>query len=370
MLTLNTIPPLNSRPAPHSKLLIMEFWGLGDLTFSTPLLQRAVDSWEVTLAGKAHARSLLAPSFPGIEFVEFDAPWSAYRGKYRIWEWDWPALLKLIRRLRSRHFDAAVSVRNDPRDHLLMWLIGATARYGFPARGSSVFLTHLLVRSQEKQHKVEDWREIGRALGLTGMDTAQPRLDHPKYRTPRVDSLLAGVTRPLVCLHPGARISVRRWPEEYFARILDELRSRFSFHLLLIPDPDGYGNGLRRYADTIVPNLSVEEMVDILGRVDLLLCNDSGPGHLAASCQRPAIPIFGPTDPDWFRPWGDIHQIIIRDICPWRPCFDYCKFDQPYCMTKLLPDSAWPEIHEHIMSLISRGVLPRAMLHTPSPVSL
>ena len=100
----------------------------------------------------------------------------------------------------------------------------------------------------------------------------------------------------------------------------------------------------------------------MLGRVDLILCNDSGPGHLAASCGRPALPIFGPTDPDWFRPWGDIQQIIIRDICPWRPCFDYCKFDRPYCMTKLLPESAWPEIHEHLLSLIQRGVLPKRLL--------
>ncbi len=105
-------------------------------------------------------------------------PWSAYRDKYKLWKWDWPGLYDLIVRLRREHFDAAVSVRPDPRDHLLMWLIGARRRYGFPLKGSTVFLTDPLLRSKPKQHKVEDWRDIGRALKLPEMDTAEPP---PKY---------------------------------------------------------------------------------------------------------------------------------------------------------------------------------------------
>src|SRR5258708_39311677 len=110
----------------------MEFWGLGDLTFSTPLLHAAAPGWEVTLVGKAHARPLLQPTFPSIRFLSFEAPWSAYRDKYKLWKWNWRELWSLIRRLRRERFDAAVSVRADPRDHLLLWLIGARRRYGFP----------------------------------------------------------------------------------------------------------------------------------------------------------------------------------------------------------------------------------------------
>lgn len=137
-----------------TKLLVLEFWGLGDLTFSTPVLRAAVERCDVTLVGKPHARPLLAPTFPQIDFLAFDAPWSAYRDKYRLWRWNWRELLILLARLRREQFDAAISVRNDPRDHLVMRLAGAGTRYGFPVRGSSAFLTHPLVRSREKQHKV------------------------------------------------------------------------------------------------------------------------------------------------------------------------------------------------------------------------
>jgi heptosyltransferase-2 len=351
-----------STPAARPKLLVLEFWGLGDLTFSTPLLRAAGERFDITLVGKAHAAPLLAPTFPKVRFIAWDAPWSAYREKYALWKWEWRDFLSLVARLRSERFDAAVSVRNDPRDHLFMKLIGAKARYGYPLRGSSRFLTHPLRRTREKQHKVEDWRDIGRALELPGMDTADPRLDHAKYRTGTVDEMLAGITKPIICLHPGARIAVRRWPESYFADVIEKLRHQFDFHLVLVPDPDGYGGGLAHRAGTILPPLSTADLVDVLGRVDLLLCNDSGPGHIAASCGRPVIPIFGPTDPDWFKPWGPHHHIVIRDICPWRPCFDYCKFSEPYCMTKLLPERAADEIIAHIRALVESSALPQALV--------
>lgn len=347
--------------ATRPKLLVLELWGLGDLTFSTPVLRAASAEYDLTLVGKAHAQPLLGATFPAMDFLAFEAPWTAYRDKYRLWKWDWRKLLILLAQLRRRHFDVAISVRNDPRDHLFLRLSGARRRFGFPVRGSSAFLTDPLLRTRERQHKVEDWRDLGRALELPGMDTAEPALDHPRYRSSRVDALFAGINKPVICLHPGARIPVRRWPEQNFAYVVERLRQVFDFHLLLIPDPDGYGRNLAPLADSILPPLSVSELVDALGRVELLLCNDSGPGHIAASCGRPAIVLFGPTDPDWFRPWGNQHHLIIRDICPWRPCFDYCKFAEPYCLTKVLPEHAWPEIRAHIQTLLAQGRVSAAL---------
>ena len=348
--------------SPRQKLLVLEFWGLGDLTFSTALLREAANRFDVTLAGKPHARVLLEPSFPALTYLGYDAPWSAYHGKYALWRWNWPELVGLIRHLRQLRFDAAVSVRNDPRDHLLMWLIGTRRRVGFPRRGSQLFLTDALQRNGRKQHKVEDWRDIGVALGLPNMQSSGPKLDHAKYRTALGDRVFSTITKPVICLHPGARIPVRRWPEANFAKIIAGLRQAFDFHFLLIPDPDGYGGGLAPMADTVLRPLSVPELVDVLGRIDLLICNDSGPGHLAASCGRPVIPIFGPTDPDWFHPWGDSHHVVIRDICPLRPCFDYCAFAEPYCLTRLEPDDVWTEIVESIRTLIKHGNLPAQLL--------
>jgi ADP-heptose:LPS heptosyltransferase len=343
---------------PKPKLLIFELWGIGDLVLTTTLIAEAQAHYEVHLLAKPHATELLAPSFPDLIFHTFDAPWTAFYGKYRLWQWSWGALTRLVFKLRREKFDAAVSIRTDPRDHLLMWLVRSRQRHGFPIKGSQVFLTHRMVRGEQKQHKVNDWRSVGASLSLSKMNSAEPRIFGERYRTPRIETLLRDTTDPIVCLHAGARIAVRRWPSTYFEQIIRRLRECFRFHLLLIPDLDGFGANLEPLADQVLTQLSLRQMVGALSRSDLLLCNDSGPMHVAAASGCPVIAFFGPTDPGWFYPWGDANKIIIQDICPYRPCFDYCRFKEPYCLTKLLPEYAWPQVHQHIMTLIGRGRLP------------
>jgi len=331
------------------KILVLELWGIGDLALSTTVIRKAVEAGdEVHLLGKLHAEPLLQRTFPGLRFHLFEAGWTKFRRKYHLWEWHWRAFFQVLRQLRRERFDLAVSARDDPRDHLLMSLIGARERVGFPYFG--LLLNRPVRRTHgAAQHKVEDWRDLGAAMGYAGMETAEPGLDLPAYRSARGDALFGGVRKPVVVLHTGARIPVRRWPEPYFADVIGRLRQIRDFHLVLIPDLDGYGAGLAPLADTVCDGLSLGEMVDVIGRANLLLCNDSAPAHLAAACGRPAVAFFGPTRPEWFRPWGPGHRIVLRDICPYRPCFDYCHFQEPYCMTKLSPETVWPEVRDHVL---------------------
>jgi ADP-heptose:LPS heptosyltransferase len=353
--------PPTAEASRNPKLLVFEFWGLGDLTFATSIFTEAVRRYDVTLVGKDHALSLLHPTFPKIHFVAYNPPWTAYRHKYRFTEWNWRELLSLIAKLRTDKYDAAVSVRRDPRDHLLMWLSGAKARYGYPTKGSGLFLNHPVHASRAKRHRVEDWRDLGRALAFGGMETAEPHLQHARYHAERIDRLFQGIEIPVICLHAGARIATRRWPESHFAGIVEQMRANYDFHLILIPDPDGYGASLIPLADTVATGLALPEMINLLGRAHLLFCNDSGPAHVASACGCPVISIFGPADPDCFRPWGPKGHVIIRDICPWRPCFDYCKFSEPHCLTKLSAEIAWPEITAHLEALLDAGVVPLSL---------
>lgn len=342
------------------KILILELWGLGDLTFSTVLIEQALAAGDtVHLLGKPHAKPLLEPTFPSLCFFPFEAGWTKFFHKYRIWQWHWRSFLTLLWRLRKERYDVAVSARNDPRDHLLMVLIGARRRYGFPHRGSSLLLTNIVRHSQgPDQHKVQDWRDLGAAIGYPGIDRAHPALRCQNYRSERIAELFEGLALPVFVIHAGARIAVRRWPEAYFRELIRRLRQEFRFHLILIPDPDGYGSSLAADADTVLNDLSLGEMVNVASRCHLFFCNDSGPAHLAAAAGRPTVTFFGPGHSGWFHPWGSHHLTVIRDICQLRPCFDYCRFPEPYCMTRLTPEEIWPEVREHIVQLVAAGVLP------------
>lgn len=340
---------MSDKPA----LLLLEFWGIGDLTFTSTLLRHAVAHYEVTVLGKEQARALLAATFPEVHFIAYDPPWTAFRGKYRLWKWDWRRLLGLLWQLRRSGFDCAVSVRPDPRDHLMMWLAGARRRLGFPRKGSQVFLTDPVPSTPEPRHRVEDWRRLGLKLGLAGMETADPFLDSSRPASdPTLDEHLTGITRPIVLLHTGARILVRRWPAAYFSETIRRMREEFDFELVMVSDPTAYGPDLADLCDRILPPVTLAQLIYLLGKIRLLMCNDSGPGHVAAACGTPACVFFGPGDPTIFRPWGEQHHVVIRDICEYRPCYDYCHFAEPYCLTRLLPEEIWPELRAYLAKLL------------------
>lgn len=338
------------------RLLIVELWGLGDLTFATTFIRQAIASYEVHLLAKPHAIDLLQPVFPAVHFIKFNAPWTAFKKKYELWRWPWRELASLVRELRRQKFDAAISVRRDPRDHLLMRLVGARLRIGFPRSYTNVLLTHCVSPATSPRHRIDDWRELGAQLGFGAQ--AVPQLI-PEAITVKIQNKCSEAP-PIVVLHPGARIGVRRWPEEYFASIVQKMREEFAFQLVLVPDPDGYGKSLVTWADSIRSELSIQELVKLLAQSSLVICNDSGPMQIAAAVDTPTIAFFGPGDSRVFRPWGAHHKVIERDLCRYRPCFDYCRFPEPYCLTRLDRNEVWPEIREHIHKLISLEVLPRA----------
>jgi ADP-heptose:LPS heptosyltransferase len=92
------------------------------------------------------------------------------------------------------------------------------------------------------------------------------------------------------------------------------------------------------------PDRTVHALTDLLDLMDLLksaagyIGNDSGASHLAAFLGLPAVVIFGPTDPERWRPVGRNVQIVGPGMqC--RPCFETEKAncDDPECLTKTMP---------------------------------
>ncbi len=340
------------------RCLIIELWGIGDATLMTSALQGLLaDGWKPTLLAKPSVGAFIQASYPEIDLIPFDAPWTVFYGKYRLWHWPWPALFQLISRLRKERFDTALSIRKDPRDHFLMWLGAVRKRIGFSTPLGKWFLTDPVpVRNPDAQ-RAEDWWELQQHLiGSTQQSCPPPRLVVDVSLAAKFRSRFSADSRPLLVLHTGARIPVRRWPEAYFREIISRLRGEFDFQLALIPDPDGYGVGLKDLADHTLTQLNLTELLAVLSNATQVLCNDSGPTHMADALEIPVIALFGPTHPERFRPFRRTNLVIIRDICPYRPCADYCRFPEPFCLTQLTPDIAWPEVKAYLQN---RGEIPR-----------
>ena len=333
------------------RALIIELWGIGDATLMSSALQGLLaEGWEITLLAKPQTSALLKPVYPTIEIIEFDAPWTAFYGKYRLLRWPWMKIFQVLKQLRHQRFDVAISIRSDPRDHLLMWLAGARRRIGFFTRWSRGLVNEPIASRDPKAHRVEDWWKLQDCVTVSPTAHFPPRLAADPALVQQLRARLGNDSRPMIALHCGARIPVRRWPEAYYRQLILSLRQKYDFQLVLIPDPDGYGASLQDLAEHTFSTLSLPELLALLSCATQLICNDSGPCHLADALGIPVIVFFGPTDPNLFRPFGLQHLVVIRDICPLRPCADYCKFSEPFCLTKLTPDIIWPEVEAHLIS--------------------
>lgn len=316
------------------KMLVVELWGLGDLIIATPFLRAAVARFDVTLLAKPHAAQLRPHLWPEVDVLTFQAPWTAFRHKYRLWEWPWHIIAQLRTRLADERFAVAVSARSDPRDHLLISLTGATCRLGFPYWGSHLFLTHPLVQADPAAHRYLYWRIAGAELGLQLPDL------------PPFEVAAAGHERSIL-VHTGAGQTIRSWPLERYLTICQRLRSA-GYEVRIACDP-----GQQKWWDAAgESNVAVPESVDAL--LQLINCagyfigNDSGPGHLAAACGLPTFTIFGPQIPEWFAPLSDGSRWIEGKACPYRPCSDYCHFAVAHCLERVTEDEVWERLNQFL----------------------
>ncbi|MDE0839032.1 MAG: glycosyltransferase family 9 protein [Kiritimatiellae bacterium] len=344
-------------PTVQQKVLVIELWKIGDAVIMSSFLNALRDKdCAVTVLGQPFLKDLLGPSYPEVRFVPLAVPWTAFRGKYRLWRWPWVTLIRAISTLRREHFDVAVSVRPDPRDHLMMWFTGAKQRCGFTRNGWGLFLTTAHNADGTLTHRVADWQIL--ADGFAGnVSKATPHLDGAAYSAHLPEALRA-ISTPLVLLHVGAGQAVRRWPLAHWRTLLEALRKRYQFHLIIMPDGDAFGTDLRSIADTWLDGLSLPALLATLSRADLFLGNDSGPGHAAAALGTPAVAVFGPQRYECFAPFGEQSLAVSRDLCRYRPCRDYCKFAEPICLTTLLPEIVLPDIVAHCDKLVENGTLP------------
>ncbi len=315
------------------RLLVLELWGLGDLVIATPFLRAATEKFDVTLLAKPYATELRPRLWPAVEVVPFTAPWTAFQGKYRLWNWPWPELYRLRRRFVAARFDLAVSARWDPRDHLALKLSGARERLGFPRLNSGRYLTRELESPDPLAHRYEYWRVAGAALGL-----ALP---------PRAEVFAGPRERPpVVLIHSGARLPLRVWPLENFSELVARLRKQ-NVTVQVACDPDQLDWWREREEPAVCPR-NVTELLAAIDAAGVFIGNDSGPGHLAAACGRPTFTIFGPQLHEWFAPLHPASEVFEGRACPYKPCSDYCRFPTPFCLQGVTVADVWPRVEDFV----------------------
>lgn len=183
----------------------------------------------------------------------------------------------------------------------------------------------------EPQHLVDEFATAC-GVSLEPTEATGPFLkvaaEHSATARTRI-SRVAGSKQKVIAIHAGPTWPVREWSSEHWAALVALLKQRLDCRVLQLGVSRHVELGKRALAavpgaEPLIGHLKLEELVAILGEVDLLIGVDSGLLHLAGAVKTPSVGIFGPIDPKFRLP----RQAPSAGVSVQLPC-SYCHHRRP-----------------------------------------
>jgi heptosyltransferase-2 len=325
---------------------------VGDAVMTVPALRelrRVLPGAHITLATRSWAKGI----FEGADFLDDiiaveEASGTASSAWREAREW------------RARRFDLAVLFPNAFAPALVAALARVPARLAYATQGRGALLTHALPVPEWRglRHEVFYYLNIVAGLerflkGSSTVESHEPRtgLVVPERRRDAARALLrergARADRPLVALCPGSTNSrAKRWPAERFAALADLLVESAGAEVALVGAreeldvSEEVARKMRARPLVLTGSTELDETVALLSVADLLVTNDTGPAHVAASVGCPVVVIFGPTNPLTTRPYSPLAE-VVREPPDCAPCMlRDCPVDHR-CMTAITPEAVF-----------------------------
>ncbi len=371
--------PRENAESDAKNILVMEYWNLGDIVMLSPFLRSLRIQYpnsHITLLTSPKAAPILEHQSLVDEVVTVRVPWSEHYSrlrKYNPFSSLWFELLGKLKSLRLREMDLAFAARADIRDNFILWFLQVKRRVGYGFGGGGYFLTDRVVPDVQHPHFSNRWLRLLSAVGKIPL-VSEPRVQVTSEEGRAAESLLAerGICRGdiLVGVHPGARSTVRQWGEENFRKVVKQLRKEFPIKTIWFRDPGQTGVEIDDIQDIFV-SLPLRQFMGVLAQCQMLICNDSGPMHIATALEVPVVAVFGPTEPAWFGPLGEQNRVVIQPGFWCRPCFDYCVFDQPYCIRTITVESVLQAAMDLLTAMFAKRKEQRGpMEHRASNVAI
>jgi heptosyltransferase-2 len=235
-------------------------------------------------------------------------------------------ILAVRRKIRATgiHYDVAVLMVDSPRSAFEVSGCGIPRLVGYRGRWRRRLL-HQIVPAPKPgplRHHSQHFLAIAAHCGADVTTLHPPAPLRP--RPPRPGT--SGPPRLGLC--PGAEYGpAKRWPTEKFAATARAVTAATGAEWTLLGAPSDQSVGaelVTHLGDTPHHNrigrTSLAELMDALASLDLLLTNDTGTMHLAATLGVPVVAVFGSTEPAWTGPVGPGHT-VLRHHVPCSPCF-------------------------------------------------
>lgn len=271
-------------------------------------------------------------------------------------------LERLSEELGSSNFDLAIDLRVQLDTRYILKHTGARVLAGYDYRGSFPWLqiglewdgdeksrTHRSHISDQMSSLVDAvslaCEEQRSSIGVVSVEEARRKLmQMPSVR--RVPE--AFFDKPIVCMHPGVGATIRQWPPERYAALINLLVAEEDVNVILIGAPEEVpvaqkvlkGVAYPASVLSLVGQVPLPDLQFVLRSSALFVGNNSGPKHLAGMLGVPTVGVHSANcDTTQWGPLGPNAVAIHRKV----HCAN-CDLSQPEdchralaCLTGILP---------------------------------
>lgn len=359
-------------PARPSRILFLELSEMGSTILADPAMRKARDGFgaEIFFAIFAKNRASLGllntvPEENIFTIREHNLfTIAADVLKFRWW-------------CRRQRIDTVVDLELFSRfSALLSWLSGAPLRSGFFAFHSEGLyrgdlLTHKVAYNPHL-HIAKNFIALINALAAekaelpyskTLIGDEEIRLTTVTFSDREKAAMLARIAREfpnlgdlgssgIIIVNPNSSelLPQRRWAPENFVTLIRMLLAAAPRSLVLITGAPGEREGSQQMVDQVADSrcrnftgcLQLEELPLLYSVADLMVTNDSGPGHFAAVTRMPTVVLFGPETPALYGSLGNFLPVYAGLAC--SPCVSATNHRKTPCRDNVCLQVITPEM--------------------------
>jgi len=328
-------------------ILVNALVNLGDVVLTTSalaLIKKNFPATKITMLVKPAVKDAVIDNPVVDDVIVLD---------YRAKENSFGKMRALVKEIRRRNFDLAISFDRKLRPALINFFARIPRRVGpskvFDDNKSRVTLLYTDVveisHDLNKTLQAETYQEIVRKFfKLEGH--AEPVF--PKKFSPVADELLARLPEAQfkIALCVKGTFPLKTWSKEYFAEVVRALRKNFDAAFFIVGAP-----GDRAYAEEVIAEIgggvenfcgetSLTDLAELFRRADLFITVDTGAAHIAATTGVKMVTMYGCTSPDRWHPINP-NAIVLTSREPCCPCTvraEQCPtYPKPACLQNVTP---------------------------------
>ncbi|MFI4910853.1 MAG: glycosyltransferase family 9 protein [Sedimentisphaeraceae bacterium JB056] len=308
----------------YERILIVKPSAIGDITTALPSLhslRKAYPDAHISWLVRKEFAPLIANHPELDEVIIFDrkllSRWWRDRKSFS-------ELKELVGKLRDGSFDLVLDLQGLFRSGILTWLTRSKNRFGMQTARemAPIFYTKKVSPPENSRHVIDYYQKIVAQTGAEdvsvefilppepeAMDYCVKLLKDNGVDPDNFRIFVAGASEPNKC-----------WQSEKFGALAEKIVADNGGQIVIVGTPADTPAAKEIISTTDAPvvdltgKTNLPQLVALMHMSKLIISNDTGPGHIAIATKRPAVIIFGYTNPIRLYPYNRMDAMAVNDF--------------------------------------------------------